>query len=162
MHERYASILCGALAVIKGPGRTITFVRQQYGPFGGNWLLPGGSMQIGEDPASAVVREIMEETGLEVSSPELFAIYEMTGQWEHGEYHILMFAFRTSTELMVSEHFVGHNVASVKQAQVGALPLHSTDLRILTDAGVASFTEERIQRALETDHIQMRAYRVIG
>ncbi|CAB4696551.1 unannotated protein [freshwater metagenome] len=31
------------------------------------WTLPGGGVEHGEDPRAAVVREVHEETGLEVS-----------------------------------------------------------------------------------------------
>ncbi len=30
------------------------------------WVLPGGGMDVGEDPESAIIREIFEETGLKV------------------------------------------------------------------------------------------------
>jgi 8-oxo-dGTP pyrophosphatase MutT (NUDIX family) len=40
------------------------------------WHLPGGGVAIGEDPKAAVLREIMEETGLVVvGEPELFSVY---------------------------------------------------------------------------------------
>jgi ADP-ribose pyrophosphatase YjhB (NUDIX family) len=32
----------------------------------GSWWLPGGGLGFGEDPAAAVVREVLEETGLDV------------------------------------------------------------------------------------------------
>lgn len=160
MRERYQTILCGALAVVGGPGETIAFVRQERGPFAGSWLLPGGGIELGENPAAAVRREVKEETGLDIDQPELFSVYEMAGVWEHGKYHILMFAFRAATEGVVGDGFNGHNVSSVRQVRVGALPLHSTDLKILTDAGVTSFQADEIDKALEADGIEMRAYRV--
>ncbi len=40
------------------------------------WHLPGGGVAIGESPKTAVIREIMEETGLVVmGEPELFSVY---------------------------------------------------------------------------------------
>ena len=32
----------------------------------GGWTLPGGGIEFGEDPSAAMVREVREETGLEV------------------------------------------------------------------------------------------------
>ena len=41
----------------------------------GRWGLPGGSVEIGETVASAVVREVEEETGFEVAIERLVGVY---------------------------------------------------------------------------------------
>lgn len=47
------------------------------------WELPGGSMTLGEAPEQTVLREVREETGLEVVIVELLGIYERTGFRAH-------------------------------------------------------------------------------
>src|SRR5947207_3682452 len=42
---------------------------------GGQWGLPGGSVEIGESVATAVVREVLEETGLTVSPRRIIGVY---------------------------------------------------------------------------------------
>jgi len=42
--------------------------------FAGYWTLPGGGLNFGEDPKAAVVREVAEETGLEVEVGSLAGV----------------------------------------------------------------------------------------
>ncbi|MER6010822.1 NUDIX hydrolase [Streptomyces bluensis] len=160
MNDRFSRILPVSLMVLPGPDGTITFVHQLKGPYAGNWLLPGGGIEPGESAREAAVREAYEETGCRVSSCSPFSVYEFTGQWAEGRYHLLMFGFLAEGTHRVPDGFQGHNVGAVRQARIGELPLHSTDLQILTDAGLASFRETDIRSALAADGITMHALRV--
>jgi ADP-ribose pyrophosphatase YjhB (NUDIX family) len=46
------------------------------------WNLPGGGVESGEMPTEAVLREVLEETGLEVEIERLVGVYGKTGKDE--------------------------------------------------------------------------------
>ena len=70
-HER-PGILVVALAFVR-KGDAILMVRQGYGDR--YWSLPGGTMEAGESVQEAVIREVREETGLEVDVTRLVGVY---------------------------------------------------------------------------------------
>jgi ADP-ribose pyrophosphatase YjhB (NUDIX family) len=56
------------------------------------WLLPGGGLEFGEDLKACVVREVVEETGLQVEIGELLFVHESISP--DGNRHILNLYFR--------------------------------------------------------------------
>lgn len=44
----------------------ILLVQKSSGPNKGLWDLPGGKIQFGESPDTTLIREVLEETGLEI------------------------------------------------------------------------------------------------
>lgn len=59
----------GAVALLRHDGRVLV-LRQLHRT---GWSLPGGLVDRGEDPAQAVVREVREETGVEVEPGDVMA-----------------------------------------------------------------------------------------
>ena len=58
-----------AVALIASDGRILMQQRRADRAFGGLWEFPGGKVEPGESPESALIREIEEELGL-VLAPE--------------------------------------------------------------------------------------------
>jgi 8-oxo-dGTP diphosphatase len=71
--------------VVRGDAVLLTR-NSALGPHPGAWTLPGGGVDHGEPPASAVVREVHEETGLAATVGELLGVHDehFTGTAPHG------------------------------------------------------------------------------
>ncbi len=87
-----------ARAIITDSERRVLFVRRSDN---GAWVLPAGSMELGESVWDCLQREVREETGLEVTDATLIAIYSaprfaFTNAYG-GEHQMLAFVFRVDT-----------------------------------------------------------------
>ncbi len=62
-----------AAAVIINENNEVLILDHVLRPYSG-WGLPGGFIEPGEQPHEAIVREVMEETGIELREPILFRV----------------------------------------------------------------------------------------
>jgi 8-oxo-dGTP diphosphatase len=62
-------------------------------PSGGKWGLPGGAVEVGETLREAIMREVMEETCVEVEPVELITVFDSVNRDEDGRvhYHYILF-----------------------------------------------------------------------
>lgn len=68
----------GAVAVVFDDQKeNVLFVKRRDVPI---WVLPGGGIDPGESPDVAAVREVQEESGLEVQVVRKVAVYTPTGR----------------------------------------------------------------------------------
>jgi len=54
----------------------VLLIRRGGEPLKGEWSIPGGLVELGEELAEGVRREILEETGLEVEPLEVIAVFD--------------------------------------------------------------------------------------
>ncbi len=66
----------GAYAIIRDGGRVLLAHWNDRG--GTGWTLPGGGLELGEDPLDGVVREVTEETGYAVEVQRLLGVDTIT------------------------------------------------------------------------------------
>lgn len=63
-------------AVVHDDEGRLLLVRRANPPAQGLWSIPGGRVEPGEDDVTAVVREVAEETGLQVTAERLVGSVE--------------------------------------------------------------------------------------
>jgi ADP-ribose pyrophosphatase YjhB (NUDIX family) len=82
--------LVGVGAVIVDRGRVL-LIRRGSEPLKGQWSLPGGLLELGESLHQGVIREVREETGLEVEPLELVELLDRVHrQGERVQYHYVI------------------------------------------------------------------------
>jgi 8-oxo-dGTP diphosphatase len=67
--------IVAAAGVVENEQGEILLVKTHHG----GWVFPGGQVEVGENLIDAVVREIKEESGVNVTVNKLFAISSNTG-----------------------------------------------------------------------------------
>jgi ADP-ribose pyrophosphatase YjhB (NUDIX family) len=81
----------GVGAIITCDGK-ILLEKRKNEPGKGKWSILGGLVELGENVEQTVIREVMEETGLEVEEPEHIDVVDNVIRDENGEikYHFVI------------------------------------------------------------------------
>jgi len=83
--------IVGVGAVIISNGK-ILLEKRKNEPGKGKWSIPGGLVELGENIEQTVIREVREETGLEVEKPEHIDVVDNIIRDGNGEikYHFVI------------------------------------------------------------------------
>ena len=73
-------------AIIPFPSDKILLIKRRTAPFVGYWALPGGRVDPGETVEQAIVREVKEETGLDIAVVRKIGEYHEQGVQGGAEY----------------------------------------------------------------------------
>jgi len=66
-----------AVGAVCWRGDEVLLIRRGRAPRLGEWSIPGGKVERGETLQDAVLRELLEETGVQARIGELLAVYEI-------------------------------------------------------------------------------------
>ena len=81
-------ILVAAVALLNEEGKVMLAKRPPGRPLAGLWEFPGGKVDPGEDPETALIRELMEELGIEIARADLVPL--TFASHAYPEFHLLM------------------------------------------------------------------------
>ncbi len=81
-------------------GDKILLEKRKNEPNKGKWSVPGGLVELGESVEEAVVREVQEETGLEVDEPRLVDVVNYVSLSEKGAvlYHYVILDYLVTVQ----------------------------------------------------------------
>ena len=122
-------ILVAAAALLDIEGRVLIARRPPWKQMPGLWEFPGGKVEDGERPEEAVVREVREELGIEITesclAPLTFASYV------YDEFHLLMplFVCRVWQGQLTPRE--GQELKWMRPNRIADLPLPPADIPLV-------------------------------
>jgi 8-oxo-dGTP diphosphatase len=105
-------VVTSVVAVIINNSGEVLLTRRNIPPFHGEWVMPGGKIDLGEQISSALRREVMEEVGLVVEVQNLLDVFEHVTPGE-DHYHFVILYYRCHP---LSNNIV-HNETEVSDAR---------------------------------------------
>ena len=106
-----------AAGVILRQNHGVLLVKRKFEPRAGQWSLPAGFMEYGETVEETAVRELKEETNLDVRLTRLFGVY--TGCDDPRNQAVLIVY---EGEIVGGELRPGDDASEVRYFPLGALP----------------------------------------
>ena len=76
MRREYPEAPIVGVGAVVIDGAKVLLVRRGQEPLKGEWSLPGGALELGETLQQGVVREVLEETGLEVVPAGIVEVFD--------------------------------------------------------------------------------------
>src|SRR5436190_23831914 len=118
-------VLVAAVALIDADGRVLLAERPEGKHLAGLWEFPGGKVEPGETPETALIRELAEELGIDVAAsclaPFTFASHSYAG------FHLLMPLYVCRKWSGIPAAREGQRFAWVRPARLGDYPMPPAD-----------------------------------
>ena len=122
-------VLVAAVALLDKAGRVLLAQRPEGKSLAGLWEFPGGKVEPGESPETALIRELHEELGIETWSsclaPLTFASHA------YADFHLLMPLFACRRWQGIPHPHEGQKLAWVRAAELGDYPMPPADIPLI-------------------------------
>ena len=146
--------ISAVVACVDDVGRVL-LVRQGSGPFAGEWLLPGGSVERDEPVEAAARRELHEETGYRARELRAESVYDVRSL-PPGRFHFLVHLFRARALEGTPRPEPGGEVRWAAPAEIDPHPNLAVTL---AELGLIERDPDVLSRDLARAGLQMRRVR---
>ena len=128
------------VSVIVHNGEKVLLIKRGKEPFKDHWSLPGGTQELGETLEECAIREIKEETSLDIKNLTFAAVRDRISRTEDGAiaYHYILTTFMTNT-------FSGTPIAMDDAKDIGWFSLEEMS-DLLTTPQTPQFIEEQLAK----------------
>jgi ADP-ribose pyrophosphatase YjhB (NUDIX family) len=134
------AVPCAGVAVVDGD--RVLLVERAVPPGEGDWTIPGGHLEVEEEPRVGAARELEEETGVR-APPEALTLLEATQLETVSDKHVVSMAYAVDVADTTGSPVAGSDAAAVewvRHDKVTARPHRSHAPRRAT-AAVREFGE---------------------
>ena len=122
-------VLVSAVALIDADGRVLLAQRPEGKSLAGLWEFPGGKVEPGESPETALIRELHEELGIETWSsclaPLTFASHA------YPDFHLLMPLFACRRWQGIPHPREGQKLSWARANELGNYPMPPADIPLI-------------------------------
>ena len=123
------SVLVVAAALIDVDGRVLLARRPEGKAMGGQWEFPGGKIDPGETPEQALIRELKEELGIDVTESCLAPLAFASHDYDH--FHLLMPLYAIRQWRGRPEAREGQTLAWVSKDKLNSYPMPPADIPLV-------------------------------
>jgi 8-oxo-dGTP diphosphatase len=131
--EKNPTFLVVAAALIDGAGKVLLQQRPPGKAMAGLWEFPGGKIEPGETPESALVRELEEELGIRVEEGALAPLSFASAPL--GERHLLLLLYACREWSGEPEALHASALRWASPAEMRSLPMPPADLPLIGALG---------------------------
>ena len=125
MSREYPDYPMVGVGVVVWKDNAVLLIQRGKPPRAGTWSLPGGRQELGETTREAGVREVREETGLEVDIKDLIDVVDTIHRDDEGHVHMQYTLVDYWAEWVSGEPVAGTDAADARWVNLQICP-HTT------------------------------------